>query len=73
MVKLLHADMHTSTNNRALAWPRLSRNLTFLPRLHQHGSGPKAACKAWIHPFSTQTPDSEEPHFHVQPRDNGET
>ena len=68
MVELLHARTNMNTDNRALAWPRLCHNLTCFPRRPQYRRS-----KDLDQPFSTQTPDTEVPHTHVQPRDSSAT
>ena len=72
MAELLHVQNCVDVDSRALAWPRLSRDLTFLPRRPQHRPSPKAVLDLEA-PSSTQTPDSDTPHNHFQPKDEGET
>ena len=52
MAELLHVQNCMNMNRRALAWPRPSHNLTFVPRRPQHRLSFMAGYKSWRHPLA---------------------
>ena len=44
------------TDNRALAWPKLSQNLACFPRRHQHRLSPQAVQQTSNHPSAPKLP-----------------
>ena len=59
MAELLHAHVRTSTDHRAMVWPRPCHNLTFVPRRPQHYPGSQAGYKSWRHPLAPKLPTSQ--------------
>ena len=57
-----HAHTRMTTDNRALAWPRLSHNLTCVPRRPQHRLSSQAGCTSWRYPLAPKLPTSR---YHI--------
>ena len=73
MAELVHVHNCMNMNRRALAWPRPSHNLTFVPRRPQHRLSSKAGYKSWRHPLAPKLPNSR---YHIpapNPSDCGAT